>query len=149
MIGTPSYIAPEIWEGENASLATDQYALACVLAEMLTGRVLFGGTTPAIMKKHLLEEPSLPEKLSEDVPAGFFLDTLRRALGKKAEGRYAGITEFVAGLKEPMKIIPLQAMETREQSDAQKRGVRNWLKEQKRLSHGKHQTPNRKRTRKR
>ena len=65
LIGTPSYIAPEIWEGENARPPlSDQYALACVVGEMLTGKVLFGGTTPAIMKKASVREPSLPEKPS-------------------------------------------------------------------------------------
>jgi serine/threonine protein kinase len=102
LIGTPSYIAPEIWEGENASPASDQYAQACVVTEMLTGKVLFGGTTPAIMKKILLEPLSLPE----DLPAGI-LAALRRALSKKAEERYASVEEFTAGLREAEKIAPI------------------------------------------
>jgi formylglycine-generating enzyme required for sulfatase activity len=52
-MGTPPYIAPEIWEGKGASAASDVYALACVVYEMLTGVVLFAGnSTPAVMRKH-------------------------------------------------------------------------------------------------
>jgi serine/threonine-protein kinase len=105
MIGTPSYIAPEIWEGEEASPASDQYALASVITEMLTGRVLFGGTTPAIMKKHLLEPPSLPEKPPEGFPNGILI-ALQRALGKNPVGRYASVKQFVSELETPLKIAP-------------------------------------------
>jgi serine/threonine-protein kinase len=49
-IGTPAYIAPEVWEG---SATTDVYALGCVLFEMLTGELLFKGSTPsAVMLAH-------------------------------------------------------------------------------------------------
>jgi len=111
MIGTPAYIAPEIWNGEAASPASDQYALACVLAEMLAGKVLFDGTTPAIMKKHLLEPPPLPEKAPKGAPASL-LDCLRKALNKKPEERYQSLTLFVVALKEPLpgraKAVPVE-----------------------------------------
>jgi formylglycine-generating enzyme required for sulfatase activity len=68
-----------------------------VLVELLAGKVLFGGTTPAIMKKHLLEAPALPVKLPEGAPPGV-LQALQRALGKQAQGRYPSMAEFVAGL---------------------------------------------------
>ena len=38
MLGTPHYIAPEIWEGKPATPKTDIYSLACVAYEMLAGR---------------------------------------------------------------------------------------------------------------
>jgi serine/threonine-protein kinase len=105
MIGTPAYIPPEIWEGEAAGPASDQYALACVMTEMLTGKVLFDGTTPATMKKHLLEPPPLPDKAPKGAPDSL-LDCLQRALSKKPEERYKNVTEFVTGLKEPAKSPP-------------------------------------------
>jgi len=38
IVGTPHYIAPEIWEGQGTSPQSDIYALGCLLGEMLTGR---------------------------------------------------------------------------------------------------------------
>ena len=62
ILGTPSYIAPEIWEGKPATPATDQYARACVVHEALTGQVLFAGETPPVITtRHVLKGAELPE----------------------------------------------------------------------------------------
>jgi serine/threonine protein kinase/Flp pilus assembly protein TadD len=44
-LGTPRYMAPELWRGENATKASDVYALGVILYEMATG--LGPGTYPA------------------------------------------------------------------------------------------------------
>ncbi|HTP08205.1 MAG TPA: serine/threonine-protein kinase, partial [Anaerolineae bacterium] len=43
--GTPLYMSPEQWRGENAGTATDVYALGCLLYKMLVGRHVAGGET--------------------------------------------------------------------------------------------------------
>ena len=43
IVGTPQYIPPEVWNGEIAGPPADQYALACIFYEMLTGQILFEG----------------------------------------------------------------------------------------------------------
>ena len=61
MIGTPAYMAPEQWETQKVTGATDVYALSCVVVEMLTGKVLFDGSTPPIvMRQHLISGPEFP-----------------------------------------------------------------------------------------
>ena len=87
LLGTPQYIPPEVWKGKPASPASDQYALACVLVEMLTGKVLYDGPTPwAVMAKHGAP-PELPAKWPEDSPTG--LDTaLRKALAQESGERF-------------------------------------------------------------
>ena len=97
VLGTPAYIAPEIWQGEEAVPATDQYALACVVHEALTGDTLFRGETPpATMKRHF-DPLELPETWPEGIPReiGIVLDA---ALSKEPDGRYASTGEFAQAL---------------------------------------------------
>jgi len=71
VVGTPAYIATEVWDGEEATPQTDLYALACIAYEMLTGEVLFGGKTPSVvMRKHLLDGPQFPDEWPAGVPDG-------------------------------------------------------------------------------
>jgi len=46
IVGTPHYIAPEVWEGQGTTEQSDIYALGCVFYEMLTGEKIFKGETP-------------------------------------------------------------------------------------------------------
>jgi serine/threonine-protein kinase len=46
VVGTPHYIAPEVWEGQGTTRQSDIYALGCILYEMLIAEKLFPGETP-------------------------------------------------------------------------------------------------------
>ena len=108
ILGTPAYIPPEIWNNQKASPATDQYALACVVYEALTGQVLFAGETPiAVLTKHV-NGPQFPEKWPEGVPEGVG-EALQKALAKEPGERYASAGEFAgalerAGQKQPQAL---------------------------------------------
>jgi serine/threonine-protein kinase len=98
LLGTPYYIAPEIWHGKEATPATDVYALACVFAEMLTGKLLFpGDTPPAVMMRHVVTGPDLPAKWNNDVPP-HFANVLSHALAKEPKERLQTANEFLNGL---------------------------------------------------
>jgi len=90
--GTPSYMPPEMWEGQPITPAVDQYALACVIYEMLTGRKLFDGTTPVIMRKHF-ESLDLSGDLPDSIRA-----ILEKALQKDPAGRYENLNQMQAAL---------------------------------------------------
>lgn len=98
VLGTPAYIAPEVWAGRDASPATDQYSLACVVFECLTGQVLFrGDTPPEVMTHHILDGPELPETWPEDTPPQVG-QALLKALERKPGGRYASCAAFADAL---------------------------------------------------
>ena len=97
IIGTPQYIPPEIWKGKAPTFATDQYALACIFIEMLTGQTVFDAPTPpAIMLKHF-EPLELPSEWSNDTPDGIE-NVFRQALAQNPEERYSGVDEFLMAI---------------------------------------------------
>ena len=91
--GTPNYMAPEQWRGE-AVPATDQYALAVMTYEMLTGVTPFEGENPQrVFYRHAYEEPQPASALNPHIPSK--VDTvLLRALQKIPASRYLSISTF-------------------------------------------------------
>jgi serine/threonine protein kinase len=98
-VGTPAYMAPEVWRGKPASPATDVYSLACVFYEMVSGQVLFAGESPAeVVTKHVLEGPQFAVGWAEGLPEGVEA-VLLKALAKEPSERYATAKEFVQALQ--------------------------------------------------
>jgi formylglycine-generating enzyme required for sulfatase activity/tRNA A-37 threonylcarbamoyl transferase component Bud32 len=109
LLGTPPYMPPEVWLGEAATPATDQYALACVLYEALTGKVLFAGETPpAVMTRHVLKGAELGEEWPPDATQGV-KEVLLKALAKEPAERYASTGEFVQALQGLGKAAAVEA----------------------------------------
>jgi len=59
-VGTPSYMAPEQWEGKTATPESDQYALAVVAYYMLTGKTPFEAPNMMLLMRKHTEEPPPP-----------------------------------------------------------------------------------------
>ncbi|MCB0172395.1 MAG: protein kinase, partial [Anaerolineae bacterium] len=108
VVGTPFYIAPEIWDGQPATPQTDIYALGCILFEIITGQKLFAGETPpSVMRAHF-EPLRLPPSWPEGTPAGL-ADLFTVALAKDPRQRYAtaaDLIEALAGLTETKRMPP-------------------------------------------
>lgn len=91
--GTPAYMAPEQWEGQPVP-ATDQYALAVMTYELLTGRrPLEGNGFYNWWHLHHNVMPVPPSAINPNLPRE--LDAvLLRALAKKPADRYSSVSAF-------------------------------------------------------
>jgi len=98
-VGTPEYIAPEIWEGKPADIRSDLYALGVLLYELLTGVAPFRSDTPAAtMRRHLTEQPRSISAVRADVPA--HVDAvIAKMMAKDPGTRYQTPAEAIAVLR--------------------------------------------------
>ena len=95
MSGTVGYLAPEQIEGDRASAASDQYALACVLVECLTGRPPFERANDlAVIYAHLQEPAPSVSATRPDLPKTVDA-VLARGLAKEPADRYASCRDLV------------------------------------------------------
>ena len=100
IVGSPAYMAPEQWSGEETDRRCDVYSLGIILYEMLTGDVPYKGSTiPAIMKKHLMAPPP-PLATPESGISLAVEKVVHRALEKQPETRTSSVEEFIAELEQ-------------------------------------------------
>jgi len=98
VMGTPSYMAPEQAMGKALDARADQYALACIAFEMLTGRVPFKADTPlAVLHQHVAVPPEPVTSFIGGLPPGVD-DVLSKALAKDPKQRYESCTGLVSAL---------------------------------------------------
>jgi len=90
---TPLYAAPETFDGAVTPFC-DQYSLAVVYQELLTGHRPFIGTSvQQLMMQHLQAPPDLSHLAQYDRPA------VARALAKKPENRHPTCMAFIEALE--------------------------------------------------
>jgi tetratricopeptide (TPR) repeat protein len=99
-LGTPFYMSPEqAAGGEDLDPRSDQYALGCVLFEMLTGSPPFTGTgIQNLLRQHLAADAPRVTVARPSVPKGV-ASALHRALAKRPADRYRTMEEFSAALR--------------------------------------------------
>lgn len=99
LAGTPRYLAPEVISGSDPTPASDQYAAAIVLHELLTGSWPYPESPTAANALHH-QLSSAPTPLIETLTdAPLSLDrAIQRALRKDPAGRFASMDDFVAAI---------------------------------------------------
>jgi tRNA A-37 threonylcarbamoyl transferase component Bud32/tetratricopeptide (TPR) repeat protein len=100
-LGTPLYMSPEQGAGEHLDGRSDQYALGCVLYEMLAGEPPFTGRTAQAILARRLTDPVPPLRtVRESVPV-HVEQVINRALSKAPADRFATARQFAEALAEP------------------------------------------------
>lgn len=103
VIGSPLYMPPEQFDG-IASRRSDQYALACIAYELLTGHPPFMASHPiALWHKHQSEQPQPLSEINPAVPKHVERAILT-ALAKKREDRYPDVASFISDLLNPHSV---------------------------------------------
>ena len=99
IIGTAPYMSPEQVRGEPADTPTDVWAFGCVLYEMLVGRQLFCGRSPAEVMAAVLRDPLDWSALPANTAPGL-RRLLRRCLRRDAHERLRDIGDATVELQE-------------------------------------------------
>lgn len=99
--GTPTYMAPEQWQGMPQP-ASDQYALAVMAYELLTGQPPFRGGPGQLLYQHLNAPPAPPSALnpllSPDIDVA-----LLHGLAKEPQARFASVTAFANAFQQSIQ----------------------------------------------
>ncbi len=86
VVGTPGYVAPELFHGIEPSPAADLYALGVLAFDLLCGGPPFKGNTAAeLLKQHLFDPPPAPSSVMAGLPLAF--DALVLSLLEKDPAR--------------------------------------------------------------
>ncbi len=98
-LGTPAYMSPEQAGGESdVDGRSDLYSLGCVLYEMLTGEVPFGGPTAAAIIAKRFVSPVPRVRVTRDVPEAVEA-AVTRALARTPVDRFRTGAEFAEALR--------------------------------------------------
>ena len=87
------YVAPEQLRQQTVTGRTDQYALACALLHVLTGKPPFArDSIGGLFGAHLFVDPELDESWS-------WADAVRRGMAKEPDERHATCGELIAAVR--------------------------------------------------
>jgi serine/threonine protein kinase len=99
---TPTYAAPEMFDGRPGRYS-DQYSVAIVYQEMLTGELPFRGrTTAQLANEHLNRAPDLNPLPASD------RSIIAKALAKRPQQRFSDCRELINALIEAPKLNQLE-----------------------------------------
>jgi serine/threonine protein kinase len=97
------YSAPELWEGKRPTPSTDQYAFACVIYELLTGKAPFDAPSIfGLMQAHANDVAAPPHYVREGLPSSLAM-IFWQALAKPLDRRYSKVMDFYDDLRESLE----------------------------------------------
>ncbi|HEV3331134.1 MAG TPA: protein kinase [Bryobacteraceae bacterium] len=106
VMGTVEYMAPEQIRGETVDGRADQFSLAVVAYQMMTGSTLFGPNTLATLTYKIVNEAPPPASTrNAALPRGVDV-VLAKALAKTPSERFTNCGEFVGALAQAFSDVP-------------------------------------------
>jgi serine/threonine protein kinase/Tfp pilus assembly protein PilF len=129
MVGTVSYMAPEIGEAMPATSRSDIYSYGVILYRAFTGRLPFEGPPLTVMSKKCWSDPPSPRQFAPDLP-DFWERLILRCIQRDPMERPQSASEVLAMLRgevEP-EPIPVSKPESVEAISASSKPTRRiWL----------------------
>ncbi|OGQ18792.1 MAG: hypothetical protein A2138_11770, partial [Deltaproteobacteria bacterium RBG_16_71_12] len=100
-VGSLRFIAPEVWEGKQATTASDLYAVGVTLYACLSGRLPYDAHTPAAMFDALKKPPPSLCELAGVHPA--VEAVVRRAMAREPKKRFGSIDALVLAFAQAVR----------------------------------------------
>ncbi len=106
--GTPSYLAPERFEGAPINESTEIFAIGVTLYELLTGKFPYGEIEP--FQTPVFKKPKPPKELNKNIP-DWLNSIILRAIEIDKNKRYQHYSEMLYDISNPDKVKPYNSKE--------------------------------------
>lgn len=123
-VGTAAYMSPEQTSGGTGDARSDQYALACVLYEMLAGDPPFhASTVHALFARHRNDPVQPLASVRPSLPSGVD-EAVQRALAKVPADRFANVGQFAQAVETALTSGSLAAVRVATPAVPERPGVK-------------------------
>jgi eukaryotic-like serine/threonine-protein kinase len=106
VLGTPSYLAPEVLSTDRIDYRADMWSVGVILHELITGKRPFQGPTFAALAYKIVHEPLPPiDAAALNLPEGL-AEAVARALAKEPAQRYPDLAAMAVALEQVLGVTP-------------------------------------------